>query len=139
MRRSRGSVLMLMPAAVVVMLLLGAIAVDSAIVYLEQRQAYNIAADAANDAVGAGIDRDLLRTTGAIVYDAGRVRDIAAATVAAAADHDLTLVDAAPDGAGGVGVTVEVRVRHLFVPAFGRGSSETLRITARARGEVRAP
>ena len=139
MRRSRGSVLMLMPAAVVVMLLLGAIAVDSAIVYLEQRQAYNVAADAANDAVGAGIDRDLLRTTGAVVYDPTRVREVATATIAAAGDHDLTLVEAVPDGEGGVGVTVEVRVRHLFVQAFGRGSTEMLRITARARGELRAP
>ena len=54
-RRSRGSVLMLMPAAVLIVLLLGAIAVDSAIVYLRQRQAENIAFDAANDAAGAGL------------------------------------------------------------------------------------
>jgi len=46
-------VLMLMPAAVLIVLLLGAIAVDSAIVYLRQRQAYNVAFDAANDAAGA--------------------------------------------------------------------------------------
>ncbi len=130
---------MLMPAAVVIVLLLGAIAVDSAIVYLEQRQAYNVAADAANDAVGAGIDRDLLRTTGVVVYDPARVHDIAAATIAAASDHGLTLVDAAVDEGSGVAVTVEVRIRHLLLPAFGTRSSESLRITARARGDLRAP
>lgn len=133
----RGSVLMLMPAAVVITLLLGAIAVDSAIVYLEQRQAYNVAFDAANDAAGAGIDRDTLRSTGDIVYDAGRVRQIAADTVAAAAADEVVLVDATPDG-GGVAVTVEVRVRRLFGQAFGARSSEVVRITARADGELRS-
>lgn len=129
---------MLMPAAVVVVLLLGAIAVDSAIVYLEQRQAYNVAFDAANDAAGAGVDRDRLRTTGEYVYDPGRVRELAEAAVDASEVDGLTLVSATTDG-DGVAVTVDVRVRRLFGQAFGGASSETLRLTARARGEVRSP
>ena len=137
-RRDLGSVLMLMPAAVVITLLLGAIAVDSAIVYLEQRQAYNVAFDAANDAAGAGVDRDSLRSTGEIVYDPVRVREIAADTVAAASADEVILVDATPDG-DGVAVIVEVRVRRLFGQAFGARSSESLRITARAGGELRTP
>ena len=135
---SRGSVLMLMPAAIVIVLLLGAIAVDSAIVYLEQRQAYNVAFDAANDAAGAGIDRDLLRTTGELVYDPGRVESLAAAAVEASEVDGLALVAARPDG-DGVAVTVEVRVQRLFGQAFGGPSSEMLRLTARASGEVRVP
>lgn len=137
-RSSRGSVLMLMPAAVVIVLLLGAIAVDSAILYLEQRQAYNVAFDAANDAAGAGIDRDVARTTGELVYDPSRVRAVAEATVDASATDGLTLVSAVPEGAG-VAVTVEVRVRRLFVQAFGGRSTETIRLTARATGETRGP
>ena len=129
---------MLMPAAVVIVLLLGAIAVDSAIVYLEQRQAYNVAFDAANDAAGAGLDRDRLRTTGEYVYDPGRVRELAEAAVDASEVHDLTLVSTTAD-ADGVAVTVEVRVQRLFGQAFGGQSSETLRLTARATGEVRSP
>ena len=135
-RSEHGSVLMLMPAAVVITLLLGAIAVDSAIVYLEQRQAYNVAFDAANDAAGAGVDRDALRSTGEIVYDPGRVRRIAAETVAAASADEVVLIDAAPDG-DAVAVTVEVRVRRLLGQAFGGRSSEVLRLTARAGGELR--
>ena len=130
---------MLMPAAVVIMLLLGALAVDSAIVYLEQRQAYNIAFDAANDAAGAGLDLEEARTTGAVVYDPARVRAVAQAAVDAAGATDLRLVDAVPDDRGGVEVTVEVRVQHLFGQAFGGRSSQTLRLTARAAGEVRTP
>lgn len=129
---------MLMPAAVVIVLLLGAIAVDSAIVYLEQRQAYNVAFDAANDAAGAGVDRDAARNTGAFVYDPNRVEELAAAAVEGAEMEGLTLVSAVPDG-DGVAVTVEVHVRHLFGQAFGGRSSEVLRLTARATGEVRVP
>ena len=127
---------MLMPAAVVIILLLGALAVDSAIVYLEQRQAYNVAFDAANDAAGAGLDLEAAQTTGALVYDPARVEAVAAATVEAAGTTGLRLVKAVPDG-DGVEVTVEVRVQRLFGQAFGERSSETLQLTARASGEVR--
>ena len=137
--RQRGSVLMLVPAGVVIVLLLGAIAVDAAIVYLEQRQAYNIAFDAANDAAGAGLDRDELRGSGDLVFDPAAVRAIAADTVAAAEVDGLTLVDAVPDGNGGVTVTVRVHVKRLFSQAFGARSSEDLEITARVGGEVRRP
>ncbi|MGK2928645.1 MAG: hypothetical protein ACSLFO_03615 [Acidimicrobiales bacterium] len=137
-RRERGSVLMLMPAAIVIVLLLGAITVDSAIVYLEQRRAYNVAFDAANDAVGAGLDRDIVRTTGELVYDVGRVQAVAAATVEASEMDRLRLVSAAVED-GAIEVVVEVRVQRLFGQAFGDRSSETVRVVARAGGEVRDP
>ena len=135
---ARGSVLMLMPAAVVIVLLLGALAVDSAIVYLRQRQAYNVAFDAANDAAGAGFDLDAARRDGEIVYDPERVEAIAREAVTAAGLDDVRLVSARPDGTGVV-VAVEVVVEHLFVQAFGDPASDVLRIDARAEGEVRRP
>ena len=136
--RSRGSVLMLMPAAVLIVLLLGAIAVDSAIVYLGQRQAYNVAFDAANDAAGAGFDAAIARETGDIVYGADRVEAIAADAVAASSIPDLRLVSTSIDD-GSVAVTVEIEIDHLFVQAFGRDADEPIRITARARGQTRGP
>ncbi|MCO8129043.1 hypothetical protein NHL50_17695 [Acidimicrobiia bacterium EGI L10123] len=135
-RHERGSVLMLMPAAVLIVLLLGAIAVDSAIVYLGQRQAYNVAFDAANDAAGAGFDLDAARTSGEIVYDPDRVEAIAARAITAAGIDDLELVSAEPDG-DGVVVTVRRTVRHLFVQALGDPSRDVLTISARVDGEVR--
>ena len=132
----RGSVLMLMPAAVLIVLLLGAIAIDSAIVYLGQRQAYDVAFDAANDAAGAGFDLDAVRTRGEVVYDPDRVEAIAAQAIAAAGIDDLQLVSARADGAGVV-VTVRRTVRHLFVQALGNPASDVLTISARADGEVR--
>lgn len=137
-RSSRGSVLMLMPAAVLIVLLLGAIAVDSAIVYLGQRQAYNVAFDAANDAAGAGFDAGIARETGDIVYDPVRVETLATEAVAASTISDLRLVSTTIDG-DEVAVTVEIEIDHLFIQAFGRDGSEPIRMTARAGGQTRGP
>jgi uncharacterized membrane protein len=136
-RRDRGSVLMLMPAAVLIVLLLGAIAVDSAIVYLRQRQAYNVAFDAANDAAGAGFDLAIARERGEVVYDADRVEALARQAVEAS-DLDVELVSARPDGTAVV-VTVSVTVEHLFVQVFGDPASDRLTIDARVDSEVRRP
>ena len=127
---------MLMPAAVLIVLLLGALAIDSAIVYLGQRQAHDVTFDAANDAAGAGFDLDAARTRGEIVYDPDRVEAIAAQAIAAAGIDDLELVSARTDGTGVV-VTVRRTVRHLFVQALGNPASDVLTISARADGEVR--
>ena len=136
-RSDRASVLMLVPAGIVIVLLLGAIAVDSAIVYLEQRQAYNVAFDAANDAAGAAVDLDTLRSTGAIAYEVGRVKTVAAEAIAASATDGLSLVDARIEPDGSVAVTVEVHVQRLFGQAFGGRSSDLLEITARSTAERR--
>lgn len=129
---------MLMPAAVLIVLLLGAVAVDSAIVYLKQRQAYNVAFDAANDAAGAGFDLEAARTTGEIVWDPQRIEALAAEAVAAAGIDGLDLVTARPDG-DDVEVTVAVTVEHLFVQVFGDPARDELEVSARAGGEVRRP
>lgn len=137
-RGERGSVLMLMPAAVLIMLLLGAIAVDSAITYLGQRQAYDIAFDAANDAAGAGFDLDAARTRGEIVYDPDRVEALAAQAIDAAGVGGLELVSARVDGTAVV-VTVRRTVEHLFVQALGDPARDEITISARVEGEVRRP
>lgn len=61
-RTDRGSTLMLMPACVLVVLVLASIAVDMSLVHLRQRQALDVAASAANDAVTAGVDTAMLRS-----------------------------------------------------------------------------
>jgi Flp pilus assembly protein TadG len=137
-RGHRGSVLMLMPAAVLVVLLLGAISVDSAIVYLRQRQALDVAFDAANDPAGAGLDLARARERGEIAYDPRRVQEIAAQTVQAAGVEGLRLVSAVVDG-DAVVVTVSVTVEHLFVQVFGNPARDTVTVDARATGELRRP
>lgn len=137
-RRERGSVLMLMPAAVLIVLLLGAISVDAAIVYLRQRQALDVAFDAANDAAGAGLDLVAARERGEIAYDPGRVHELAARAVEASGVDGLHLVSAVVDGEDVV-VTVTVEVEHLFVQVFGDPASDVITVDARASGEVRRP
>ena len=56
--RERASVLMLMPAGVLVVLLLGAIAFDLSLVFLRQRQASSLAVDVANDLATAALDEE---------------------------------------------------------------------------------
>lgn len=130
---------MLMPAAVLIVLVLGAIAVDSAILYLAQREAYNIAFDAANDAAGAGFDAGRARSSGDIVYTRARVEAVARESVAAAGARHVEIVGVTIEPGDVVAVTVAVTVDHLFDPAFGRAGTERLEMTARAAGESGAP
>src|SRR3954452_750854 len=60
-RGERGSVLILVPAGVLVLMLLGAIAVDFSVAYLAKRQLEAAAGAAVNDAAGAGLDERALR------------------------------------------------------------------------------
>ena len=56
---------MLMPAAVLVVVILGGIAVDSAVVFTAQRELVSAAQAAANDAVAYGIDEGAFRAVAA--------------------------------------------------------------------------
>ncbi|MBW3580670.1 MAG: hypothetical protein KY431_06500, partial [Actinobacteria bacterium] len=60
------SVLVLMPTAVLIFLVLGALAVDAAAVFLAQRQLANAAVAAANDAVAAAVDVDSFYSVGQV-------------------------------------------------------------------------
>jgi hypothetical protein len=71
--RDRGSALVLMPAAVLIVLLLAAITVDMSVVHLGQRQLIDSASAAANDAVTFGLDERALRSGQPLELDRGRV------------------------------------------------------------------
>ncbi|MDQ6696581.1 MAG: hypothetical protein M3Z46_03885 [Actinomycetota bacterium] len=64
---------MLMPAAVLVVLILGAIAVDSAVTFTAQRELVSAAQAAANDAAAYGIDENAFRAGQGYVLDPSRV------------------------------------------------------------------
>ncbi|HEX2699401.1 MAG TPA: hypothetical protein VHM89_04255 [Acidimicrobiales bacterium] len=81
-RTSDGSVLMLVPAAVLVLFVLGSIAVDSSIAILAQRELTSAAAAAANDAAGGGASDDAFYgggDPGRIVLDQARAEALATA------------------------------------------------------------
>jgi len=58
----RGSILLLVPAAFLVVMILASIAVDMSLVHLRQRQAHDLASSAANDAVTAAANHQALRS-----------------------------------------------------------------------------
>ena len=66
---ARGSVLMLMPAGLLIVFVLGSISIEFAAVSMRQRALYNTADAAANDAATYAIDQMTLRSTGEIVLD----------------------------------------------------------------------
>jgi len=129
-----GSAMILMPAAVLIMVVLGALAVDSAIAFLGEREVANAAAAAANDAAGAAIDLDEFYTSGAIVLSPERAQQVATASVNATAPDFLDAVDVdvsvSPAG-DAVEVTVTATVRYIFAPAL-PGASPTVQVQATA-------
>lgn len=66
---ARGSVLMLMPAGLLIVFVLGSISIEFAAVSMRQRALYNAADAAANDAATYAIDPIVLRATGEVVLD----------------------------------------------------------------------
>lgn len=131
--RDRGSVLMLMPAALLVLFVLAGITFDYAHLYLAQRELQSAAEAAVNDAVTWGVDQGSVRRGGGPVLDETLVEqavDASLATHGASLDLDGPPVVEALS-ATEVRVTVTGRVDYLFVPAVpGLPRSTTVRATA---------
>jgi hypothetical protein len=80
-RDERGAALFLLPVGVLIVLLLGALVADTALVFLAEREVVNGATAAANDAAAAAIDVDHLRRTGEIQLDPARAEELAVEAV----------------------------------------------------------
>lgn len=72
-RGTHGSVLLLMPVGVLIMLILGAITIDLVIVRVAQHDLIDAATDAANDAVAVGFDEAMWRVGAGYRLDEARV------------------------------------------------------------------
>lgn len=120
MRRDRGSVMFLYPVGFLIVLLLGAIAVDLGNVWLQQRRLADAADSAANDAVTYGLDQEALRTTGDIELSQARIDEIVTISVAGQnLPPEATITDASGIVIAGVpAVTVTIESRADFI--FGR-------------------
>jgi uncharacterized membrane protein len=134
--RDRASVLMLMPAAILILFLLASISIDLSLLFLRQRQASSVAIDVANDLASAAFDEGVFRSTGEFELDPGRADELGQAFVAASdlasaiEDVQVTVV-----GADRVEVRLTVRVEYVFagaIPGAADGSSVTAAATALA-------
>lgn len=121
LRGDRGSVLMMFPAAFLIMIILGAIVVDVGLSQVRARELEAVASSAANDALGA-LDIAELRTTGEVRFDLNRAEAIVAQSVAAGALPDATIVDVTVIDAGGTDpqleVTLTLEVEFIMAPAL---------------------
>jgi hypothetical protein len=135
--RDRGSVLLLMPAGVLVVLALGAITVDLAIVHLAERDLITAATDAANDGATAGLDLERYRLTGSFELDPERTTRAVRASLDAAGVLDR--LDRPPDirivGRREVRVVLRTRAEYVFADAIPGTPRSTF---VEARGIARA-
>ena len=123
---------MLMPAGVLVVLLLGAIAFDMSLVFLRQRQASSLATDVANDLATAAFDEEAFRRDGAFQLDPTRAAELGTDLVAVSDLSDLIVdVEVAVVGPDEVTVRVVVRVDYVFARAV-PGASDGTTVTAAA-------
>jgi Flp pilus assembly protein TadG len=137
--RERGSVLVLVPAAVLVLVVLGGVSADAATAFLGQRQLVSAAQDAATDAVSA-ISEQSFYTSGSIVVDPAAAQAVAEQSVAAQDLGDVTLSGPPEIQVSGrqVCVTLHGRVRRIFgaaIPGIQKTVSVTGRATATAAGD----
>jgi Flp pilus assembly protein TadG len=136
--RERGSVLLLMPAAVLVFLVLGALTVDFGGAYAARRQLEEAAAAAANDAATRALDLDVLYGEHqAHLVGADALRVVQASVAAKGLDRLHAEVRQVVVSADGLEVTVTVGGRAPFV--FGRalpGRRDGMAVEAKASARL---
>jgi hypothetical protein len=119
--RDRGTVLLLFPAGFVVMLVLGAIAIDVGLVQVRARELEAVASSAANDSLAA-LDVVALRDRGVVELDVERVHQIAEEAIAAGPlpDAALVAVDVHRDALARLEVAITLRlvVELVLAPAL---------------------
>ena len=121
LKRDRGTVLLLFPAAFLVMIVLGAIVVDVGLSHVRARELEAVASSAANDALAA-LDVAALREDGELRFDLARARLIVEESVAAGALSDAVVLDVGV-GVSGAGdpqleVTLQLEVDFIMAPAL---------------------
>lgn len=114
--RQRGSVLLLVPAGVLVLIILGAIAVDFAIAFSSQRALSSLAAAVANDAATAALsDERFYRGSAADAEGPAGGSDVEIDPVAARRLAQEAVARRAPRGIGNISVDALTAGRQVCV------------------------
>ena len=132
----RGSVLLLMPAAVLVVVLLASVAVDRAVTFGAQRELVSTAQAAANDAAALGVDLDEVRDGSGVTYDRTRIDRAVRAAIGVDAGPGATEVDLTWEIHGNI-LTVRLarEVRLVFSPGV-LGGRRSVQVTATASAQL---
>lgn len=136
--------LVLVPAGFLVLVLLGALAVDSAVAYQAQQKLHDELAAAATDAVSAGVSRPSFYGSGTVSLDPAAVDEAICRSMAAQGGTDLRglRVSAVISGRT-LQVTGSATVNGVFgraVPGFGtRSVHATAQATLESAATASAP
>ncbi|MDQ1396353.1 MAG: hypothetical protein QOG64_1612 [Acidimicrobiaceae bacterium] len=123
-----------MPAAVLVLMILGAISVDFSVAYLAQRQLRDAAVAAANDAAGAGLDQARLRTgDGQLGLDPATAAEVAvqAASASVSPPVKLTAPPQVVVAGNRITVTLDGEAGYVFSGAV-PGAPKAVHVRAQA-------
>lgn len=142
-RDEHGSALLLVPTGVLIMIVLGAVMVDSAAAFLAEREAESTAAALANDLATLSVDETALRLGGTYVISAARVNQLKP-TIQATAEEQLSevfvagtvQVDVRILGLDRVEVTVSGAARRIIGPFGWSGAQRTYAVSATEVGHV---
>ena len=136
-RDQAASALLLIPAGVLIVLLLGALIVDTAVVFLAEREAEAAASAAANDLAALAVDQAELRSTGRYVLDPDALADLedivrrtALDRLSASFEPSSATVTVSVVGASALEVRVSGQARRI-IGVLGSGSR---RVSASAVG-----
>ncbi len=134
----RGSVLMLVPAGLLIVLVMASIAVDMSLVQLRQRQAHDLAAGAANDAATAAADLGSLRS-GDYVVDQRAATGVAERVIAASElAGDVVGTPAVRVADGRVEVEISLYADYIFAGVI-PGAADGMTVTATASATADNP
>ncbi|MGI9623152.1 MAG: pilus assembly protein TadG-related protein [Acidimicrobiales bacterium] len=115
--RDSGSVTFLFPVGLLIVVMLGAITIDLANVWLQQRRLADLADAVANDAVAFALDQDSLRRDGEIVIDPARLDFVLRTAIDGYDSSSVVVADArsvTTPGAPAVVVSLESDVALIF-------------------------
>lgn len=135
-RTERATALILVPTMMLVLVALGAIAIDLSVVHLAHRSIHRVVSSAADDAAGM-IDTRQIQIDGSVRIDPSRAaRTVSAHIETATLPGTLRgrpQVVVADDGLS-LTVSAEVEVPHILMRSMpGASASEIIRVTVTAR------
>ncbi|WP_419945836.1 hypothetical protein [Candidatus Poriferisodalis sp.] len=140
----RGTALLLVPVGVLIVALLASITVDSAAVFVAQREAASAASSLANDLLTLAIDEAALRRHGVYRLDPSRLRHLLGWAQRTASDRLSSVfepgsisVAVSASGPAAVRVSVSGSARRIIGLIGDVSGARTRRIEAQAAGHVR--
>jgi Flp pilus assembly protein TadG len=140
--RQRGSTLLLFPAAVLVMIVLSAIAIDFSIAFLGEREIAGATAAAANDTAARALSNPAFYSDGVVALDETVARQIATASLRRSLDarryRGLRVTVTVPSGGRTVVVSASAEVDYVFAHAI-PGASHRVRVESTSTATLEQP